>query len=163
MKRLGSKPLKKVDNIDLQIINLLQENSRLSSYKIANKLSVTVSTVYNRIKSLEKRRILNDYTVLVDPDKLGYSLTAVILIQADGSHLVELEKEISEIENVISVYDITGDFDIIVIARFKDRQKLNHFIKTLKATPHIKRTKTNIVLNVMKEDFRVSLEHNNII
>jgi len=146
-----------VDDIDIQIINLLQEDSRLSFNKIARELGISVGTAYNRIKSLEDRGVLKGYTVIVDPVKVGYSLTAIILIQAEGKHLLDVENEVSKIDNVISVYDITGDFDIAVIARFKDRSSLNNFIKSLLSMPYVKRTVTNVVLNVVKEDLRIKV------
>jgi len=145
----------KIDNLDIQIIKLLQEDSRLSYNKIAEKLGISVGTAYNRIKNLEERGILKGYTVIVDPDKVGYGLTALILVQAEGKHLTEVESEIAKIDNVTSVYDITGEFDIAVIARFKDRDGLNKFIKSLVSLPYVKRTVTNVVLNVVKEDSRI--------
>ena len=147
----------KLDSIDLEIIRALQEDSRLSPRKTAGKLGVAVGTVYNRIKDLEERGILKGYTTLVDPVKLGYSLTVFISIQAEGAHLVDLEREVAKIDNVVSVYDITGDFDIAVVARFMDRADLNSFVKRLLTSPHVKRTVTNVVLNVVKEDFRVKV------
>jgi DNA-binding Lrp family transcriptional regulator len=62
--------------------------------------------------------------------------------------------------NVVSVYDITGDFDIAVIARFKDRDSLNQFIKRLLGLSYVKRTVTNVVLNVVKEDFKLKYHEN---
>ncbi len=147
----------KIDDIDFQIINLLQEDSRLSFNKIAAKLGIAVGTAYNRVKSLEDKGILKGYTVMVDPVKLGYSLTAIILIQAEGQHLLEVEDGIAKLDNVICVYDITGDFDAAVVARFRDRSTLNNFIKNLLTTPYVRRSVTNVVLNVVKEDFRVKL------
>lgn len=141
----------------MQIINLLQEDSRLSFNKIAGKLGISAGTAFNRIKSLEERGLIKSYSVMVDPVKVGYGLTAVILIQAEGQHLPKVEDEVAKIGNVISVYDITGDFDVIVIARFKDRSGLNAFIKGLLALPYVKRTVTDVVLNVIKEDFRVKI------
>jgi len=160
--RLGGRKLEKsevkaIDEIDLQIINLLQEDSRLSFNKIARELGISVGTAYNRIRSLEEKGVLKAYTVIVDPVKVGYSLTAITLIQAEGKHLTDVEKEISRIENVIAVYDITGDYDIAVIARFKDRFDMNNFIKGLLAMPYVKRTVTNVILNIVKEDFRIKL------
>ena len=149
--------VKKIDEIDLQIINLLQEDSRLSFNKIANELGISVGTAYNRIKSLENRGVIKGYTAIVDPVKVGYSLTAIVLIQAEGKHLLDVEKKISKINNVILVYDITGDYDIAVVARFKNRFDLNNFIKSLLAMPYVKRTVTNVVLNVVKEDFRIKV------
>lgn len=145
----------KIDEIDFKIIRLLQENSRISFNEIAKKVGVSVGTAYNRVKNLEEKGILKGYTVLVDPAKVGYGITAIILIQAEGAHLVKVEKEIAELDNVVSVYDITGEFDIAVIARFKDSYGLNAFVKKVLSIPYVKRTVTNVVLNVVKEDFRV--------
>ena len=149
--------LGKIDEVDLKIISLLQEDSRLSFNKIASKLGISVGTAFNRIKSLEEKGVLKGYTVLVDPAKLGYTMTALVLIQAEGAHLSDVESEIAKIDNVVSVYDITGDFDIAVIARFMDRTGLNEFIKKLLAAPYVKRTVTNIILNVVKEDIRLRI------
>lgn len=155
--RLESGLIEKIDEVDLQIINLLQEDSTLSFNKIASKLGISVGTAYNRIKSLVERKIIKGYTVIVDPVKVGYGLTAVILIQAEGKHLPDVENEVAKIDNVVSVYDITGDFDIAVVARVKDRSGLNAFIKSLLSMPYVKRTVTNVVLNVVKEDLRIKI------
>jgi len=147
----------KIDDIDIQIISLLQEDSRLSFNKIAHKLGISVGTALNRVKSLEDKGVIKGYTVIVDPNKVGYGLTVIILIQAEGKHLLDVEKEVAKINNVISVYDITGDFDFVVIARFKDRDSLNAFIKHLLTVPYVKRTVTNVALNVIKEDLRIKI------
>ncbi|MEM2728553.1 MAG: Lrp/AsnC family transcriptional regulator, partial [Candidatus Bathyarchaeia archaeon] len=144
-----------LDDLDLQIVRLLQEDSRISYNKIADKLRISVGTAYNRVKRLEKMGVLRGYTALVDPVKVGYGTTAIIFIQAEGAHLVEVENEIAKNENAIAVYDITGDFDIAVIARFRDRAELNSFVKKILSMPHVRRTVTNVVLNVVKEDFRI--------
>ena len=91
----------------------------------------------------------------MDPVKLGYAMTAIMLIQAEGAHLLEVESEIAKMDNVAIVYDITGDFDIAVTVRFKNKFDLNAFIKKLLTIPYVKRTVTNVVLNVVKEDFKV--------
>ncbi|MEM2168765.1 MAG: Lrp/AsnC family transcriptional regulator [Candidatus Bathyarchaeia archaeon] len=149
-----------MDELDFQIIKLLQEDSRISYNKLASRLGVSVGTIYNRIKNLEGKGVLKGYTAVVDPVKVGYGTIAIVLIQAEGAHLVEVENEIAKIGNVIAVYDITGDFDIAVIARFRDRFELNSFVKRLLSMPYVKRTVTNVVLNVVKEDFRVNISDN---
>ena len=150
--------LQKIDDVDFQIIKLLQEDSRKSFKKIASELGIAVGTAYNRVKSLEEKGILKGYTITVDSAKLGYGLTAVILIQAEGKHLLEVEEEVARLNDVICVYDITGDYDVAVVARFRDRTALNKFIKNLLTSPYVRRTVTNVALNVIKEDFRVKFE-----
>ena len=145
----------KIDDIDVQIINLLQKDSRLSFNRIAKKLGIAVGTARNRIKNLENKRVLRGYTVIVDPNTIGYNLTAIILVQAEGKNLLKVENEVAKMNNVISVYDITGDFDFFVIARFENSSSLNTFIKNLLTIPYIKKTVTNVVLNIIKEDFNI--------
>jgi len=149
--------MEKYDDTDAKIVGLLQEDSRLSYNKIAGKLGISVGTAYNRIKNLEDKGVLKGYTVLVDPFKLGFTITAIVLIQAEGTHLVDVEKEIAKSVNALCVYDVTGDYDIAVVVRFKDRVDMNGFVKNLLAMPFIKRTVTNVVLNVVKEDFRTNI------
>ncbi|MGB9842501.1 MAG: Lrp/AsnC family transcriptional regulator [Candidatus Bathyarchaeales archaeon] len=146
-----------VHSIDFQIISLLQEDCRLSFNKIARNLGISVGTAFNHVKDLEKKGIVKSYTAVVDAAKLGYTLTALILVQTEGSPLSQIEQEIANTAAAKAVYDITGDYDIAVIAKFKDRASLNAYLKNLLASPHIKRTVTNIALNVIKEDMRIKL------
>lgn len=146
-----------VDDTDRNIIRLLQEDSRKSFNKIAESLGIAVGTAYNRVKNLEEKGILKGYTIILDPTKLGYGLTALILIQADGRYLPEVEKELAKLDEVISIYDITGDYDVAVVARFMSRATLNSFIKSTLKMRHVSKTVTNVVLNVVKEDFRVKV------
>ena len=156
--KLGSSLAEKIDDLDLRLLGVLQQDCRLSYNKIARKLGISVGTAFNRVKNLEKRDVLKGYTAIVDPAKLGYSLTAIIMVQAEGTFITDIENEIAKTANVVAVYDITGDYDATVIAKFKDRAGLNSFIKNLLAIPHIKRTVTNVALNIVKEDHRVELD-----
>lgn len=153
--------IENVNDIDLQIINLLQEDCRLSFNKIARKLGISVGTASNHVQNLEKKGIIKGYTVIVDSVKLGYSLTALMLIQAEGSYLTHVENEIAKTANAIAVYDITGEYDAAVIAKFKDRASLNAYVKNLITIPQIKRTVTNVALNVIKEDWELDYNPSN--
>jgi DNA-binding Lrp family transcriptional regulator len=146
-----------IEDIDLRILSLLQEDCRLSFNKIARKLGVSVGTAFNHVKDLEKRGIIEGYTLMLNSSKLGYSLTVIVMIQADGNFLVDVENEISKNANIIAVYDITGDYDAVAVAKFKDRASLNSFIKNLLSLPHIKRTVTHIAFNVIKEEQGIKL------
>jgi len=158
---LKTEPTKTLDDVDLQIIALLQGDSRLSFNKLADKVGVSVGTAYNRVKYLEATGVVKGYTIILDSTKLGYELTAIILIQATGSHLTEVEKEIAKIANVLAVYDIAGEQDAAIVAKFKDRASLNDYLKNLLATPYVKRTITSVALNVVKEELQVRFNSDN--
>jgi len=147
----------KIDSIDLEILSELISNARVSYRSLANKLGVSVSTIHNRVEKLIKLGIIKGFTAIVDYSKLGYDVTAVILAKVDGKHLIEVEREIAKHPNVCSVYDITGEFDVAIIAKFHNISELNKFIKSILLHPHIQRTNTSIVFNVVKEDFRLKI------
>lgn len=144
-----------LDDLDKEILKLLVEDSRRSFREIAKLLGIAVGTAYNRIKKLEDIGIIKAYTVVLDQKKIGYGLTAFILIQAEGQYLEEVEREAAKLDAVSCVYDITGDFDVAIIARFKHSDDLNTFIKSMLKNTHVKKTVTNVVLNIVKEDLRI--------
>jgi DNA-binding Lrp family transcriptional regulator len=140
-----------LDAVDLQIIRALEEDSRVSLLRLAHRVELTPNTVHNHLDTLEHEGIILGYTPVIDSAKMGYSLTAIIMIQAEGEHIAEVENEIAKESNVLSVYDITGECDAIVFAKFRDNASLNGFLKKLLAERFIKRTTTMIALNAVKE------------
>lgn len=146
-----------LNGADLAILRLLQEDSRRSYRELANQLGLSVGTVHNRIKKLTQTGIIKSFSAILDPEKLGFELTAIILMQVEGGYIVDVEKALAKHTSVIAVYDITGDFDIVIIAKFKSRSELNAFIKEVLRMPHVKRSVTSIALNVVKEDVKLSL------
>ncbi|MDH7556948.1 MAG: Lrp/AsnC family transcriptional regulator, partial [Candidatus Methanosuratincola sp.] len=94
-------------------------------------------------------------SAIVDAEKLGYRLTAIVLMQVEGERIVEVEERLATSKSIIAVYDTTGEFDIIAIGKFKNREDLNTFIKEVLKIQSIKRTVTSIALNVVKEDLKI--------
>ena len=88
---------------------------------------------------------------------MGYDLTVILFIQAEANYVKDLANELSQIANVITVYEITGDFDIVAVVKLRGRENLNVLIKDLMVTPHIKKIATDVAINVVKEDFKVTL------
>lgn len=144
-----------IDNLDRKILKELVSNSRSSFRQIARRCKVSIATVSSRVKKLEKTGIIKGYTIMLDHEKLGYELTAITEITVSKGKLLEVEKEISHMPNVCGVYDVTGLTDTIVLAKFKNRKELSRFCKSLLAMEFIERTNTHIVLNTVKEDFRL--------
>ncbi len=144
-------PMKEIDAVDLQIIRALEEDSRVSLRKLAHKIGLTPNILHNRIKSLEQDGVILGYAPIVDSTQMGYALTAIIMIQVEGGHMLEVENEIAKESNVLMVYDITGEYDAVVVAKFRDNASLNGFLKKLLAERFIKRTTTLISMNAVKE------------
>jgi len=141
------------DELNERIIRELSKDSRISFRELAKKLGVSTSTVIQRVRSLERKGVIQGYSVSFDYERLGYELTAVIEVFARKGKLVEAEEEISQLPQVLAVYDVTGECDAVVIAKFKSREQLNKFVKHLLSLKNVERTNTHFVLNVVKEDF----------
>ncbi len=145
-----------MDKIDEKILKNLLVDARLSARQLSLKLGLSTVTVLSRIKKLEKEKIIKGYTSVLNHEKLGYDLTAVIEIIAKKDKLVQVEDQLSGIENVCAVYDVTGNTDTLIIAKFKGREDLSKFIKNLSAISNVESTITHVVLNTVKEDFRLT-------
>ena len=145
-----------MDKTDERILKHLLVDARQSARQLALKLGISTVTVLSRIKKLEKEKIIQGYTAIIDHEKIGYSLTAIIEIIAKNDKVMDIENEISKFENVCGVYDITGSTDTIIIAKFKERNELSKFVKGLAVILNVENTITHVVLNTTKEDFRLS-------
>ena len=144
-----------MDQIDEKILKNLMVDARISARQLALKLGMSTVTILSRIKKLEKEKIIKGYTALIDHEKLGYDLTAIIEVVAN-KNIVDIEEKLSKIDNVCAVYDITGNTDTVIIAKFKERSKLSEFVKSLSAMTNVDNTITHVVLNTTKEDFRLA-------
>jgi len=144
-----------VESLDIEILRALQEDARSSYRDIARKLKISVGTVHSRVKKLEEAKVIRGFLVDIDYSKLGYDITALILLQAKGKHLREVETKLSKIANVCLVYDITGDFDIALVGKFSTSNLMDKFIKEVLAMDFVERAVTSIVLNSVKENYSI--------
>lgn len=143
-----------MDETDVKVLKKLLSDARMSYRKVAEEIGVSAPTVLARVEKLESEGIIRSYSALIDHEKLGYDLTAIIEITATKGKIVDLERQIAKFSNVCAVYDITGLTDMVVVAKFKNRKELSNFVKKDLSLPYVDRTNTHLVLITVKEDFR---------
>ena len=95
--------------------------------------------------------IIQGYTVLLDPDKTGWGLSVVIGLRIQKGRVIKIQEKIAEDHRVYGVYDVTGDYDSMVLARAKERDDLDDLIKRVASMEGIERSVTHLVLNTVKE------------
>jgi DNA-binding Lrp family transcriptional regulator len=144
-----------LDDLDRKILHWYLVDARLSFRELAHKLGVSTTTVQSRTAKMEKAGVIKGYTALFDHDKIGFQLTAITEVSVAKGKLIELEKEVAKMAQVLAVYDVTGLTDAMVIGKFRNRDDLSRFTKALLAMPFVERTNTHIVLTTVKEDFRL--------
>ena len=108
-----------LDDIDKRVLGELLINSKRSYRELAKAIGVSAATVINHVQRLESAGVIQDYSVRLDHERLGYELTVVTEIIVSKGKLLETDAEIAKIPNVCAVYDITGQTDAMVVAKFK--------------------------------------------
>ena len=148
--------MKQIDELDKQILTILSQDSTKKLRPIAQDLNKSPTTINKHIKELEDEGIIKDYTIRIDYEKLGYDIIALIELTISKGKMIEVEHDIARDPHIFGVYDITGEYDAVLLARFKTRKDLNRFVKGLNSYEYVVRTNTHLVLNIIKEhtDFR---------
>tara|TARA_B100000959_G_scaffold287437_1_gene372208 strand:+ start:1825 stop:2316 length:492 start_codon:yes stop_codon:yes gene_type:complete len=140
-----------VDDVDRRILKVLEGDARTSLRGIAEEVGVALGTVSNRVRRMEGLGVIRGYTVLLDPDKSGWGLSVVIGLRIQKGRLMEIQREIAVDHRVYGVYDVTGDYDSMVLARARDRDDLDDLSKSVMSMGGIERSVTHLVLNTVKE------------
>ncbi|MDH4271188.1 MAG: Lrp/AsnC family transcriptional regulator [Candidatus Aminicenantes bacterium] len=146
-----------IDDLARKVVRALNQNARKSYREIAKEVGTSATAVINKVRKLEASGAIKGYVPVVDPGHFGIDLVAIIALRISKGKLLETQERISSDRRVAAVYDITGEWDSLVIGYFKGRDDLNDFIKGILSLPFIDRTVTHLVLNVVKDEKRVIL------
>ena len=140
---------------DSELLKHLSKNGKASQRELAEVTGLALGTVSNHLKVLEKDKIIKGYSANINPEKVGFTLSATIHLRITKGKIMDVQASIAKHPRVYIVYDITGEWDSLVLARFKDREEMDEFIKTTLSKKNIERTSTSLVLNNVKEEMRV--------
>jgi len=140
-----------LDDTDRRIIEVLERDARTSLRGIAEEVGVSLGTVSNRVRKLEDNEVIKDYRVILDSEKVGWNLNVVIGLRIQKGRLIEIQEKIARDNRVYGVYDVTGEFDSMVIARAVDRSDLDDLSKNVLSMDGVVRSVTHLVLNTVKE------------
>ena len=147
-----------IDAVDKAILNILQQEGRISNADIARQINLAPSAVLERIRKLEERNVIRGYAADVDPKALEYGLSAIIAVRTSecGEGVGELLSEVPEVQEV---YEVAGDdcFYIKVVTR--DAESLGLFLREkIKAIPNVINTRTTVILKTFKQGTRVPID-----
>ncbi|AXG05308.1 Lrp/AsnC family transcriptional regulator [Haloplanus rubicundus] len=146
------------ENLDAKLINALLGDGRASLRSLAEELDVSVTTVSNHLRDLEEEGVIEGYTPRVNYGALGYDVTAILQLKVEGSALPDITDRLKEQKQMISVYEVTGDYDVIAVGKFIDTDGMNEQIKTLLTDADIRESNTSVVLNAVVENKQFDLD-----
>ena len=151
----------KLDATDIKILEILQQDGRITTKALADQLNLTTTPVFERVKRLEKDGVIKKYVALVDNRKLDLSLTAFISISLTKHSRTYLEKFVTEVNQypeVMECYHIAGNFDFLMKIVVKNMEKYESFILTkLSTIANLGQVQSSFVLsnNIHKTAYQV--------
>lgn len=151
----------KLDKVDFQILDFLQENASLTAKEMAAKLNITATPIYERIRKLERSGIIMKYVALLDPEELGYKLTVFMNICLNTQTL-EVRKNfintITSLEEVVEFFHTSGQYDYIAKVRFPGVKEYREFlVNKVSIIPNVSDIDSQIVLEEIKHETKVIL------
>jgi len=141
-----------IDDTDRRILAVLLDDARTSMRSIAEEVGVALGTVSNRVKRMEAMGVIQGYEARLDAEKIGWTMTVLCGLRIEKGQLMEVQRRIAEDSRVFGIYDVTGEFDSMVLARVRDRAHLDDLSKTVLSSEGIIRTVTHVVLNTVKQN-----------
>lgn len=146
--------IKKLSKLDLDILQITQKDCKKPLEKIANELNQPSSTIYYRIKQMEKNGIIRGYYTDINPAKLGKNFWGIISVRAKyGPRYHEIVgKKLSEIKDIQKLYFVWGDWDFLAIATAENNEEFLKMINQITNMKEIERTSTQIVGYIIKDE-----------
>ena len=147
-----------INEIDIKILNIVQQDARISNAEIARQVGLAPSAVLERVRKLEERGVIRGYAAEIDAAQVGFGLTAFVFVRTNEC-CSETDKFLSEIPEVLEVHDVAGDDSYLLKVRAKNTEELARLLRErLKNVPNVASTKTTVVLQTIKETTALPLE-----
>jgi Lrp/AsnC family transcriptional regulator for asnA, asnC and gidA len=146
-----------LSELDFRLLKELQSNARISKKTLSERLKVSPVTISAHLARLQKSGVIQQYSAVLNPDFFGFTIEALIEVSVEGGHIVEVEEELAKNPNVSSVFDVTGDTDVILLARFRSREELSSFVKKILSNQYVIRTNTRLILSTVKRSLEIPL------
>ena len=138
----------KLDQIDRDILNILQIEARSSASYIAEKISMSIPAVIDRIKKLQESGVIMGFTTLLDHRKVGLDVSAFItVISESSSHYSDVVRQANKTSEIVQCYTTTGNGSHVLLAITENTSSLEKLLRIIQSWPGVMRTETQMVLS----------------
>lgn len=153
--------MKTLDKLDYKILNILQEDNTIAIKDLAEKIGLSFTPTYERVKSLKNNGVIKKYVAIVDREKVGYELIAYCNVTIKNKSievLRDFEDKLNKCPEIVEVVSVSGVYDYMIKIVTKNIKEYNDFVeKTFTNYPHIGDYHSSIVLCTVKEETKIFL------
>lgn len=145
-----------MDGLDRQILGCLIENGRMTASEIAQRVSLSIPAVSERIRKLEQNGVVEKYSVILNPAKMGSHLMAIMLVSMERPRYNEgFVTHVAAEPEVMECHYLAGDFDYVLKIVTAGTETLEKLLNRIKSVPGVQKTRTNVVLSTVKKGVTV--------
>lgn len=152
----------KIDQVDKKILDILQQDARITNLELANRIGISPPATLERVKRLEKNGVIKKYVALVDPAKISkgtFALVSVALMIHQIPSIDSFTKQINKLDEVLECYHITGSDDFMLKVAVENIEKYEQFIlQKLTKIKGVSKVTTNIVLSTVKFNTKIHID-----
>ena len=148
----------KLDDIDLQILDLLQKNGRIKRNEIAENVGLSLPSASERLRKLEESKIIAGYHARLDAKRMGKDITAFVVVTVDSSrHFNSFVEHAAAHEEILEVHAVTGEGTHLVKLRTENTASLERLLARIQSWQGVIKTATSLVLSTAKETTRIRI------
>jgi Lrp/AsnC family leucine-responsive transcriptional regulator len=148
-----------INETDKQILNIIQQDARISNADIARQVGLAPSAVLERVRKLEERKMIRGYSAEIDPRQVGFGLTVFVFVRTSECSNSEVENALTSIPEVLEAHEVAGEDCLLLKVRTKDTEELGKLLREkIKPIPNVLSTRTTVVLHTFKETTALPLD-----
>jgi Lrp/AsnC family leucine-responsive transcriptional regulator len=159
--RTERQPIRKLDKLDRKILKLLQEDGRIAMKDLAERVGLTVTPCIERVKRMERDRVITGYYARVDPAQLGAALLVFVEItlgNKSGNMFDQFRREVNKIPEVLECHLVSGEFDYLIKARIGEMADYRKLLgDILLQLPGAVQSKSYVVMEEIKETLNIAV------
>ena len=146
-----------LDDLDRKIISLLQEDGRMPFAEMARRLKVNENTIRFRFSRLLNKGVIRRIVALIDPRMVGINQSAALMLKIDPERIDHVLKELHDMREIPNIYQLSGDYDAIVVVMARDMNELHDIVSRIKKIKGVTEVNTLVTIKIVKSEVKFSL------
>ncbi|MEB3759550.1 MAG: Lrp/AsnC family transcriptional regulator [Desulfurococcales archaeon] len=155
MTKRSSNDELKVDERDLQLLSILEKDSRTPWTRVAKEMGVSEATVYLRVKKLEEKGVLEGFSIIVNPSRLGLGITLIVMLRVRAHYISKVKSSLSLNKYVVELYETTGYYNLLAKILAPSLSDINEIIDEIYSLKGVEEVEYIVALREVKRVKRI--------